>query len=54
MKVEIEDIKKDIQDMGLSALDCLPEHGVHASVKIVSAYIFLSDAYTIFTVGAYE
>jgi hypothetical protein len=33
MKVEIEDIKKDKEDMYLSAFVCLPEHGAHASVK---------------------
>jgi hypothetical protein len=33
MKVEIEDIKKDKEDMYLSAVRCLPEHGAHASVK---------------------
>jgi hypothetical protein len=33
MKVEIGDIKKDKEDMYLSALRCLPGHGAHASVK---------------------
>ena len=48
MKVEIGDIKNDMQDMCLSALVCLPEHGVHASVKIVSAYIILISTLTQF------
>ena len=55
MKVEIGDIKNDMQDMDLSALVCLPDCGAHASVKIVSAYIFFtSDACAIFTVGEHE
>ncbi len=41
-----------MQDMCLSAVDCLPERRTHASVKIVSAYIIF--AYALFSVGEHE